>query len=150
MSNKKPMQTIAGLATARGFAIGPVFVYRGSGDVPIPEYVVDPGHEADELVRLKRAVLETKRDLELMISTLRERAGRADVKVFECHLMMLEDFMFLDEDEETGIASACDNDEQAREAHKAYHERYDMNGRQLKDSARKGLYVRKGAKYLNK
>ena len=46
------MQTISGLATARGFAIGPVFVYRGDGDVPIPEYVVDPGHEADELVRL--------------------------------------------------------------------------------------------------
>ena len=85
------MQTIAGLATARGFAIGPVFVYRGNGDVPIPEYVVDPGHEADELVRLKRAVLETKRDLEQMISTLRERAGRADVKVFECHQMILED-----------------------------------------------------------
>ena len=85
------MQTIAGLATARGFAIGPVFVYRGNGDVPIPEYVVDPGHEADELVRLKRAVLETKRDLELMISTLRERANRTDVKVFECHQMLLED-----------------------------------------------------------
>ena len=97
MSNKKPMQTIAGLATARGFAIGPVFVYRGNGDVPIPEYVVDPGHEADELVRLKRAVLETKRDLELMISTLRERAGRADVKVFECHQMILEDPVLLGE-----------------------------------------------------
>lgn len=99
MSNKKPMQTIAGLATARGFAIGPVFVYRGSGNVPIPEYVVDPGHEADELVRLKRAVLETKRDLELMISTLRERAGRADVRVFECHQMLLEDPVLFGETE---------------------------------------------------
>ena len=85
------MQTITGLATARGFAIGPVFVYRGDGDVPIPEYVVDPGHEADELVRLKRALMETKRDLDLLIGTLRERAGRADVRVFECHQMMLED-----------------------------------------------------------
>ncbi|MBQ0032218.1 MAG: phosphoenolpyruvate--protein phosphotransferase [bacterium] len=91
MSSRKPMQTITGLATARGFAIGPVFVYRGDGDIPIPEYVVDPGHEPDELVRLKRAIVETKRDLELMISTLRERAGRADVKVFECHQMLLED-----------------------------------------------------------
>ena len=85
------MQTITGLATARGFAIGPVFVYRGDGDIPIPEYVVDPGREADELVRLKRAILETKRDLELMISTLRERAKRTDVRVFECHQMILED-----------------------------------------------------------
>ena len=85
------MQTITGLATARGFAIGPVFVYRGDGDIPIPEYVVDPGREPDELVRLKRALVETKRDLELMISTLRERASRTDVRVFECHQMILED-----------------------------------------------------------
>lgn len=85
------MRTIAGLATARGFAIGPVFIYRGSGDVPIPEYVVDPGREAEELVRLKRAVLETQRDLEAMISTLKERSGHTDVRVFECHQMLLED-----------------------------------------------------------
>ena len=93
------MQTITGLATARGFAIGPVFVYRGDGNVPIPEYVVDPGHEADELVRLKRAVMETKRDLDSMIATLRERAGQADVRVFECHQMMLEDPVLLGETE---------------------------------------------------
>ena len=85
------MQTVSGLATARGFAIGPVFVYRGDGDVPVPEYVVDPGREADELTRLRRALLETRRDLENLIATLRERAGRGDVRVFECHLMMLED-----------------------------------------------------------
>ena len=93
------MRTIAGLATARGFAIGPVFIYRGSGDVPIPEYVVDPGHEAEELVRLKRAVLETQRDLEAMISTLKERSGHTDVRVFECHQMLLEDPVLFGETE---------------------------------------------------
>ena len=99
MSSNGKMQTITGLATARGFAIGPVFVYRGDGNVPIPEYVVDPGHEADELVRLKRAVMETKRDLDSMIATLRERAGQADVRVFECHQMMLEDPVLFGETE---------------------------------------------------
>ena len=93
------MRTIAGLATARGFAMGPVFIYRGSGDVPIPEYVVDPGHEAEELVRLKRAVLETQRDLETMISTLKERSGHTDVRVFECHQMLLEDPVLFGETE---------------------------------------------------
>ncbi len=93
------MRTIAGLATARGFAIGPVFIYRGSVDVPIPEYVVDPGHEAEELVRLKRAVLETQRDLESMISTLKERSGHTDVRVFECHQMLLEDPVLFGETE---------------------------------------------------
>ena len=91
MNSKRTMRTIAGLATARGFAMGPVFVYRGDGDIPVPEYVVDSGREAEELVRLKRAVLETQRDLETMISTLKERSGNEDVRIFECHQMLLED-----------------------------------------------------------
>ena len=85
------MTTIAGLATARGFASGPVFVYRGDGQVPVPEYLVERDRIDDELKRLKRAVVETKRDLETLISILRQRTGRSDVRVFECHLMILED-----------------------------------------------------------
>ena len=85
------MTTVAGLATARGFACGPVFVYRGDGEIPIPEYVVEPGREEDELTRLRRAMHETRRDLEGLISILRARTGREDVRVFECHLMLLED-----------------------------------------------------------
>ena len=94
------MQTLAGLATARGFIAGPVFIYRGDGDIPIPEYLIEPGREGDELLRLKRALCDTKRDLENLISVLRERTGRSDVRVFECHLMMLEDFTLLDETEQ--------------------------------------------------
>ena len=93
------MTTLAGLATARGFASGPVFVYRGDGEIPVPEYLVEPGREGDELIRLKRAVVETKRDLENLISVLRQRTGRADVRVFECHLMILEDAALVEETE---------------------------------------------------
>ncbi len=97
MNSDVQMTTIAGLATARGFACGPVFVYRGDGEIPIPEYVVEPGREGDELLRLRRAMSETKRDLENLISILRERTGRADVRVFECHLMILEDVTLSEE-----------------------------------------------------
>ena len=85
------MMTVAGLATARGFAAGPVFIYRGDGELSIPEYVVPEGREAEELERLRRAFAVTGRDLEGLISVLRERTGRADVRVFECHLMLLQD-----------------------------------------------------------
>ena len=85
------MQTVAGLATARGFAVGPVFVYRGDGEIPVPEYQIESGREANELQRLKRAVLATRRDIEGLVAALRARAGQEDVKVFECHLMLLDD-----------------------------------------------------------
>ena len=91
MNSKREMVTVSGLATARGLASGPVFLYRGAGDIPIPEYVVEFGHENEELTRLAHARSEVKRDLENLISVLRERTGRSDVMVFECHLMILED-----------------------------------------------------------
>ena len=93
------MRTLAGLATARGYVSGPVFIYRGDGDIPVPEYVTEPGREGDELLRLKRAHYETKRDLEGLVAALRERTGREDVRVFEGHLMILEDPLLIGETE---------------------------------------------------
>ena len=94
MNSRPEMATLAGIPTARGLVAGPVFLYRGDGEVPVPEYVVEPGREDEELRRFERAVVDTKRDLESLISVLRERTGRADVRVFECHLMFLEDPSF--------------------------------------------------------
>lgn len=96
MNNKPEMQTLTGLATARGYALGPAFIYRGDGDIPIPEYLVEPGHEAEELVRLKRARLDTRRDIENLMAVLKERTG-GDARIFECHLMFLEDPTLNDE-----------------------------------------------------
>jgi len=91
MSSRGPTLKLTGLATARGFVAGPAFIYRGDGDVPVPEYIIDPGREGDELLRLKRACFETKRDLEGLISVLSDRTERAGARVFEGHLMILED-----------------------------------------------------------
>lgn len=91
------MKTIAGLPTARGFAAGPVFIYRGDGEIPIREYVIEEHLVDNEMRRLQRAMVETKRDLEGLISVLKERTGRSDVRVFECHLMILEDIVLQDE-----------------------------------------------------
>ena len=93
------MVVLSGLPTARGFAVGPAFIYRGDGDIPIPQYAVEPGHEVDELQRLKRAICETRQGLDKLIAILRERAGRGDVRVFECHQMILEDPVFFNETE---------------------------------------------------
>jgi len=104
------MHTIAGIATARGFVAGPVFIYRGDGNVPVPEYVVESDKVDDELLRLRRAKMDTRRDLESLLATLRERSSDEDVKVFECHLMMLEDEVF-DEEIRRYIVEDCVNAE---------------------------------------
>ncbi|MBQ3287826.1 MAG: phosphoenolpyruvate--protein phosphotransferase [Kiritimatiellae bacterium] len=91
------MRTLTGLPTARGFAIGPVFIYRGDGDMPVPEYVVEPGREEYERLRLRRARTEAARDLEGLIAVLSERSGKDEAKIFEGHLMILQDPMLAKE-----------------------------------------------------
>ena len=91
------MRTLTGLPTARGFAIGPVFIYRGDGDIPVPEYVVEPGREEYERLRLRRARTEAARDLEGLIAVLSERSGKDEAKIFEGHLMILQDPMLAKE-----------------------------------------------------
>ncbi len=88
------MRTLRGLSTARGFAFGPVFVYRGDGDIPVPEYTLAPEAVDGEIARLREAVSTAHRDLEDLVATLNNRGGRADAKVFECHLMILDDPVF--------------------------------------------------------
>ena len=91
MSSNRAMQTVAGLATARGFALGPAFVYRGEGEFSIPEYAVESGAEEAELIKFSRALVAAKRDIENLIAALKQHGGKDDVKVFECHLMLAED-----------------------------------------------------------
>lgn len=91
------MKTLVGLATARGFAIGPAFIYRGDGRLPIPEYAIDSGREEDEVLRFRRALTDTKRDLENLISVLRDRSSSEEVRIFECHQMIVEDELLINE-----------------------------------------------------
>ena len=95
MNSKHQMLTIAGLATARGLAAGPVYLYRGDDEIPVSEYLVPLGQEGDEFMRLKKAFSDVERDLEHLIAILNERnKGGQDAKIFEGHLMMLGDPLF--------------------------------------------------------
>lgn len=101
MSNKHEMTTLRGLAAARGFAVGPVFVFRGSGQLPIPEYIVEPGREGDEFLRLKRSLYEAKRDLSNLISALESRGAKEEVKIFESHELLMADPVLMGEIEKS-------------------------------------------------
>ncbi len=92
MSSSSKNRTLSGLATSRGFVVGPVFVYRGEGEIPIPEYAVEKGKEKEELKRFHDALAITRKEIEGIVEAVKERTNdKDDAKIFECHLMLLED-----------------------------------------------------------
>ena len=86
-----------GLPVSSGFAAGKAFVFRGDGELPVPEYIVEKGREQEEIDRYRKALDNIRRDLHALIGVLRERTGREDIRVFECHLMILEDEVLKEE-----------------------------------------------------
>jgi phosphotransferase system enzyme I (PtsI) len=96
MSNNAQI-ILPGLPTSGGLIAGPVFIYRGEGEIRVPEYKLEKCDVDGEVSRLRRAINATRRDLENLISVLRERTGKSNVGVFEGHLMIMEDEVFAGE-----------------------------------------------------
>ena len=84
MGGVAPMKTVSGLAIARGFVSGPVFIYRGDGEIPVPEYVVAEGEEQAELERLKSTIARIRSDLEKLIADFTEGTKKYVFKGLAC------------------------------------------------------------------
>ncbi len=85
------MVTVSGTATSRGFVSGPVFLYVGDRDRPIPEYTLPPDRVGVELARFREARAETRRQLEGVVADVTARLTGSEADIFENHLVILED-----------------------------------------------------------
>lgn len=95
MSNNKTY-TLKGLAVCRGFAVGNVYVLHNKDFLEVEPTKIALGSEQPELNRLRRAHEETKQYFKSLISSF-EAGDENHVGLFECHLMMLDDPLFIDE-----------------------------------------------------
>lgn len=87
----KCMVTVSGTATSRGFVSGPVFLYVGDRDLPIPEYTLKADRVGAELARFREARAETRRQLEGVAVDVSARLTGSEADIFENHLVILED-----------------------------------------------------------
>ena len=75
MSESRKMRILQGLPTARGFAVGPVFICHGDSKIPVAEYVIESGRQEDEVLRYRKALGDAKRDVEGIIARSRSVQG---------------------------------------------------------------------------
>ncbi len=89
------MRMLNGLPVSRGFVSGPVFLFRSTGAEQIPEYRIDPQQVAREGARLTDAFALTKTQIHSLANELKKRISGDDAKIFDGHLMMLDDPSFI-------------------------------------------------------
>ncbi len=90
------MVTVTGTAVSRGFAAGPVFVYRPDEVQRVPEYEIAPERVPEEIARYHAARAQTHAQIESLVEQLGEHGGSA-AAVFANHLDILDDEAFYSE-----------------------------------------------------
>lgn len=84
---------IKGIVASNGIVIGKAFVISQSKP-ELPRYEIDDISE--ERNRLDQAMTMTKEQLEIIRTSLAQRAGEEEAAIFDAHLMLLEDPMLAD------------------------------------------------------
>ena len=85
--------SVSGLATSRGFAAGPVFIYSKNSALTVPEYVLPESDVESEVGRFRSALAETRRQIEELSAKFKSDADGITADVLANHLLLLDDPM---------------------------------------------------------
>ncbi|MCG8528311.1 MAG: phosphoenolpyruvate--protein phosphotransferase [Opitutales bacterium] len=90
---------LEGVAASPGLAYAPGFLYQKK-EFDIPMYFVEPDRVEKELDRFDGAILETRRQIQQIRSDIASNLGEDEAKIFDAHLMVLEDVALIGETHE--------------------------------------------------
>lgn len=87
---------LQGIPASPGVAEGPAFVFF-QRELEIPMYEVTPPRVEKELERFEEALLEARRQITKVRHDIQNRLGEDEARIFDAHLMVLEDQALIQE-----------------------------------------------------
>ncbi|PZM63499.1 phosphoenolpyruvate--protein phosphotransferase [Paenibacillus dendritiformis] len=89
-------QKVEGIGASSGIAIGKAFVLP-TWEWDVPEEKMDPSDLAREFERLYEGIRSSKDEIEFIKSEIREMVGNEESSIFDAHLAILDDPIFMNE-----------------------------------------------------
>ena len=89
-------QKVQGIGASAGIAIGKAFVLP-TWEWDVPEEKMDPADLAREFERLYDGIRSSKHEIEFIKSEIKEMVGSEESSIFDAHLAILEDPIFMNE-----------------------------------------------------
>ncbi|WII39396.1 phosphoenolpyruvate--protein phosphotransferase [Paenibacillus thiaminolyticus] len=89
-------QKVQGIGASSGIAIGKAFVLP-TWEWDVPEEKMDPSDLAREFERLYEGIRSSKDEIEFIKSEIREMVGNEESSIFDAHLAILDDPIFMNE-----------------------------------------------------
>ena len=102
---------LQGIGVSPGVAVGPVYLVRGD-ESPEADRTLAPEDVAAEIMRFEAAVIETRRQINIIQRNVQRVIGEYDANIFDVHKMVLDDGAFIEEtirkirDEKKGAETA--------------------------------------------
>jgi phosphotransferase system enzyme I (PtsI) len=81
---------VQGISASQGIAYGQAFLYLQS-DVEVPTYQVEPEKRLAEIARFDQAILMTRQQIQKIMSEVDKNLGSEEARIFDAHLLVLED-----------------------------------------------------------
>lgn len=94
----KPERVFQGISASPGIAHAQAFVYRKS-EVEVPEYQVPADKREREVERLNQALMTTRGQITAIRDEVKANLGEEEARIFDAHLMVLEDQALISETE---------------------------------------------------
>jgi len=92
----RPERKFTGIAASPGIAHGQVFLLS-EREIKVPEYSIFERDFESEEGRLDTAIVETRRQIQAVQEQIRGSIGEEEARIFDAHLMVLEDAALLEE-----------------------------------------------------
>ncbi len=90
------MIKLKGIATSAGIAIGKAY-YLGKEELTVPKRKIAYNEITVEIYRLEEALIETRKELSSLQRKVAEELGFGQAKIFEAHLLVLEDRILIED-----------------------------------------------------
>jgi phosphotransferase system enzyme I (PtsI) len=95
-SNSPQEHQYVGIAASPGIAHGSVSLIREKA-LSVPKYKIDEGQMQGEVARFENALVETRKQIQKIQEAIRESLGEDEARIFDAHLLVLEDNALIDE-----------------------------------------------------
>ena len=96
MELRKEEIEYTGIGASPGIAHGPVSILREK-EIAVPKYQVEPALHKTEVARFENALLATRKQIQKIRDQVEESLGEEEARIFDAHLMVLEDQALIDE-----------------------------------------------------
>ena len=91
-----PERIFQGIAAAPGIALGRVFILS-QREIEVSAYHIESNCIASEIERFEQAILKARTQINYLRSQVAEKLGENEAKIFDAHLLVLEDKAFIEE-----------------------------------------------------